>query len=660
MSKRKIYVILGGEKMREIYHVEIKVENEKSIELVKKMAIYYAIHADDDVFGDIADGDTVENVKKRYVANNLTESESSKLDELCEDRFGHILRAEITKNTISLYLLLDEPICGNAGLWCYFLIWMAQNLPSINFELEVEARNDSYNAFSCGKGIAKNGVICQYVTEFFEDSTVELNGKVYDCSKCYSPDDYPEFFEAGKIIDGKYVSFENVNITNLKDVAICFTESEFLGEEEFFTKIILRNGGFVRNAVSGKTNYLIYNPKCGYETSKLRQAKELNDVGKNIEIVTVSEFCENLCLSDKSDNDKKTIDEWMKIFELKNFRKGYAIAKYKGNQTNVTIPAMIDDIPVLKIGTEAFQNCKKVKSIDIPDSIVEIGNCAFEKCISLENINLSSKIRIGDGAFSGCTKFADENGFVIIRNVLHSCKTEKEAITIPSNITSICTDAFSECVNLTSIVIPDGMTKIGGLSRCRKLKTISIPNSVTEIKEQAFRGCISLKDIILPNSVTKIGRESFRGCVDLENISIPNNVAEIGSGAFFQCKSLKSISIPDKVTEIDGTFFECEKLTSVTFPGYMEDIGFYTFCGCFHLKSINIPSGVTQIKAGVFSWCKSLTSLTIPDTVTEIDSSAFKSCIEFPTIITPKGSYAAKYFKTLGTELGKDFTITEI
>lgn len=285
--------------MREIiYHVEIKVEDEKNIELVKKMSIYYALHADD-VFSDIADGEAVENVKKRYISNNLTELESSKLDELCEDRFGHILSTEITKNTISLYLLLDEPIDGNAELWCYFLIWMAQNLPSVNLELEVEARNDSCNAFSCGKGIHKNGVICQYVTEFFEDSTVELNGIEYDCSQCYSPEDYPEFFEAGKFIDGEYVSLENVNIANVKDVVICFTEPKFCAEKEFFTKIMAQNGGFVRRDVSGKTNYLIYDPECGYETSKLRYAKELNESGKNIKIVTVEEFVEKLQITTK-------------------------------------------------------------------------------------------------------------------------------------------------------------------------------------------------------------------------------------------------------------------------------------------------------------------------------------------------------------------------
>lgn len=86
----------------------------------------------------------------------------------------------------------------------------------------------------------------------------------------------------------------NTVVDNVKGVAICFTEPKFYAEKEFFTKIMAQNGGFVRRDVSGKTNYLIYNPECGYETSNLRYAKELNEEGENIKIVTVEEFIETL------------------------------------------------------------------------------------------------------------------------------------------------------------------------------------------------------------------------------------------------------------------------------------------------------------------------------------------------------------------------------
>ncbi|MBQ5540623.1 MAG: leucine-rich repeat domain-containing protein, partial [Bacteroidales bacterium] len=87
---------------------------------------------------------------------------------------------------------------------------------------------------------------------------------------------------------------------------------------------------------------------------------------------------------------------------------------------------------------------------------------------------------------------------------------------------------------------------------------------VTEIGYSAFDGCKSLTSINIPNSVTKIDDQAFQGCTALTSINIPNSVTEIGYWAFDNCTSLTSINIPEGVTTIDiGTFSYCQNLADV-------------------------------------------------------------------------------------------------
>ena len=111
--------------------------------------------------------------------------------------------------------------------------------------------------------------------------------------------------------------------------------------------------------------------------------------------------------------------------------------------------------------------------------------------------------------------------------------------------TSIGEYAFSECYNLTSVIIPNSVTSIGvrAFYNCKGLTSITIPNSVTSIGERAFYNCKGLTSITIPNSVTSIGDGAFRDCTGLTSVTIPNSVTSIGGGAFYNCKGLTSITI---------------------------------------------------------------------------------------------------------------------
>lgn len=104
---------------------------------------------------------------------------------------------------------------------------------------------------------------------------------------------------------------------------------------------------------------------------------------------------------------------------------------------------------------------------------------------------------------------------------------------------------------------------------------------VVGIKENAFKGCKKLTSVVIPNGITKIGYNAFDGCISLMNVDIPNSVAEIESSAFYGCSSLTIVSIPNSVTEIHTRLFEdCTSLTKVSIPSSVTDIYYGAFYGC--------------------------------------------------------------------------------
>ena len=99
---------------------------------------------------------------------------------------------------------------------------------------------------------------------------------------------------------------------------------------------------------------------------------------------------------------------------------------------------------------------------------------------------------------------------------------------------------------------------------CRGLTSVTIPNSVTRIGVEAFDGCTGLTSVTIPNSVTSIENHAFRNCTGLTSVTIPNSVTSIGSGAFDGCTGLTSITIGNSVTSIgDYAFSGCTGLTDV-------------------------------------------------------------------------------------------------
>lgn len=181
-------------------------------------------------------------------------------------------------------------------------------------------------------------------------------------------------------------------------------------------------------------------------------------------------------------------------------------------------------------------------------------------------------------------------------------------------MTSIGESAFSGCRKLTSITLPDSITRIGGEAffYCEGLTNITIPSSVTSIGDGAFKWCLGLTNIVLPDSITSISDFLFSTCSSLTSITIPDSVTSIGAYAFSQCGSLVSIMIPSKVKSIDVyAFKECDSLVSIMIPDSVISVGLGAFYYCECLTSVAIGNSVTKIEEEAFLGCESLASIDV-------------------------------------------------
>lgn len=178
------------------------------------------------------------------------------------------------------------------------------------------------------------------------------------------------------------------------------------------------------------------------------------------------------------------------------------------------------------------------------------------------------------------------------------------SITLPQNLTSIGNNAFNGCSGLRDISIPSGVTSIGdGAFKGCGLKEFTLPKQVTEITDEMFFNC-SLQHIYLHDGLKSIGNYAF-AISALKEINIPNSVAYIGDNCFQGCGGLEEVVIlSDQITEIPNeAFADCNALNIIKLPANLERIGERAFIGTWRLGTkdgLTIPSKVREIGAEAF------------------------------------------------------------
>lgn len=225
------------------------------------------------------------------------------------------------------------------------------------------------------------------------------------------------------------------------------------------------------------------------------------------------------------------------------------------------------------------------------------------------------------------------------------------SVTLPETVTEICDDAFRVCTALKSVNIPNSVTKIGSSAFicCRSLSEINIPNGIAEICDKTFQYCNLLKFVSIPDSVKRIGINAFLDCEELEEITLPSGVFEIGSSAFANCKKLKAIELPAALKEIsEHMLANCAKLGSVVIPKGVIGICGYAFYYCPQLKQIKIPETVEKIGEYAFARCLSLETIVVPEGVREIGGRAFADNPALKRVELPRSLVKAVNFTAKG------------
>lgn len=337
-----------------------------------------------------------------------------------------------------------------------------------------------------------------------------------------------------------------------------------------------------------------------------------------------------------------------KEFEIKNG----TLIRYNGDKEEVVVPN-----EVTHIERYAFRNCRTLRHITIPGSVMKVEPLGFP---NLESVTIEEGVVfIEDNAFARCNF---------------------KEITIPGSVKSIGKWAFSSCEKLENIFVSEKshfFASVEGVlfskekkellmyPNGKKEKSYTIPNDVKVIKEFAFSKCKNLKFINLPQGLKSIRENAFYECSNLKKIVLPDSLTDIGMAAFEFCESLKSICIPGAVDSIDSETFDfCSNLKTVKITGCGTDVE-NAFCGCNSLEKIIVPKKSAFVKSieGVllddtrlilYPPAKKDKKYVIPDCVRTIASTAFCGCLNLECVVVPESVTQLGYLSFTGNDNLKD------
>lgn len=335
----------------------------------------------------------------------------------------------------------------------------------------------------------------------------------------------------------------------------------------------------------------------------------------------------------------------------------------------------------VRIGDDVFKE-HAITSVQLPDSLQKIGNCAFQFCKELKEITFPEGLITIDGlAFAYCTQL--------------------ENVVLPEGLKSLGDSAFRSCNSLTEITVPEGITFMSGtFATCYSLRTVNLPSGLTHMMNGVVEGCRSLETLHLPAKLAGISGEwpsklktittafgsvryvsedgilydtqdnsiLFVNASITGNVTVRDGITKIGEGAFKSRKGLTSVTLPESCTVIDSYAFEnCTALTDINFPEKLEligrnafynsgitslklsqpglHVGSFAFTDCHQLKSVEITSTDFDLMEWAFARCENLETVILPPQVFRMEGGCFTECTSLTTVVLPKNITFVHGFK---------------
>ena len=269
----------------------------------------------------------------------------------------------------------------------------------------------------------------------------------------------------------------------------------------------------------------------------------------------------------------------------------------------LTVPSVINGLPVTAIGTNAFEYCRSLTSVVISNSVTTIGPVAFWNCTSLASVTIGSHVaNIGDYAFGECPSLT--------------------TVTIPNSVTNIGVDAFEYCTNLASVTLGTNVISIGDYAFwfCTSLRGVYFEGNAPSLGSSVFSGDqkatvyylpgtsgwgpafgglptalwpgANLTYIVEGGTITVTGQSGPAGAVTIPSTIFGVPVTRIGTNAFLNSTSMTSVSIPNSVT----------------------NLGSYAFSGCTNLAGIYFQGNVPSLGSSVFASDENATAYYLPGT----------------------------------------------
>jgi hypothetical protein len=361
-------------------------------------------------------------------------------------------------------------------------------------------------------------------------------------------------------------------------------------------------------------------------------------------------------------------------------------------------------------GYSPFANNESVRSVTISDSVTNINEYLFHDCKELKEITIGNQVKsMGSGAFYGCDKLNKvfisslfswcnitfdlnssnplshaktlylngqpitdlkvPDGVETIKSFAFYGCSELESIYIPRSVKQIGNNVFTNCTNVKSLIIEDGLDDIicgydnyisystgkACFFDC-PLEQLYLGRNITYNAEQnygysPFYNKTTLTSLEIGDSVTCLNKNLFSKCTNIESVTIPKSIKKIEIGVFDGCTALSKINIQDLSSWCNITFgfrsnplniakhlyLNNELLTHVVIPKDVKEIKEYSFSGCTSIKTIELHDSIARIGDDAFSRCSSLTDINIPNSVTDINGAAFYECTKLSSIKLGEG-----------------------